>query len=93
MNHNQTAMRASLLAILVAGIYCSNAFAGTFTVKGTFIPDAARTTQEQELPEDETQPSQMAEATVKVFHREKSNTTGPTETVLATGNMSNGSIT
>ncbi len=93
MNHNQTAMRASLLAILVAGIYCSNAFAGTFTVKGTFIPDAVQTTQDQELPEDETQPSQMAEATVKVFLREKSNTMGPTETVLATGNMSNGSIT
>lgn len=91
MNHYQTARVASLMAMLVAGIYCSNAFADTFTVKGIFIPDEVPSSEE-EGTEDVAQPSPLAEARVKVLLREKSTTADATETVLASGNMSNGSI-
>ena len=91
MNHNQTAMRASLMALLVTGIYCSNAFAETFTIKGIFVPDEVPT-PEEERTENEAQPSPLAEAQVKVLLREKNNAAAATETVLASGNMSDGSI-
>lgn len=92
MSQIQTKILTSLLTILVTGIYCSNVLAGTFTVRGVFIPDEVPTHEDEELTENVVQSSPLAEAPVRVLARENSIATDTSSKVLATGNMSNGSI-
>lgn len=92
MDYIQIAIRTSIFPILIIGLCCSNALAGTFTVSGTFIPDEVPTPEDEELTNEVAHHSSMSEAHVSVLHRENAKSADTGEKVIAQGTMSNGSI-
>lgn len=88
MKQTQLAMFTLLLAIVTASLCSSNAFAGTFTIRGSFIaddPDAS-------VNNESASPSSLEEAKVRVLFRENSNANQPSSNVLVSGSMQNGEI-
>lgn len=87
MKQTQLVRFIGLLAIVVVSACNSIAFAGTFTVRGTFIAD------DQESSENsETTRSPLEEVPVKVIVREGGDTSQPSATVLVSGKMQKGEI-
>lgn len=88
MKQIQLATFTGLVAIVVASVCSSSAYAGSFTVRGTLISDDP----ESSINAESATPSPLAEAEVKVFLKEGSDTTQPSSNVLVSGSMQKGEI-
>lgn len=88
MKQTQLAMYTGLLVIVTASLCSSNTFAGTFTIRGSFIADDPDTS----VSNESASPSPLEEAKVRVLIREGSNTSQSSSNVLVSGTMQNGEI-
>ncbi|MYI76831.1 MAG: hypothetical protein F4077_03580, partial [Gammaproteobacteria bacterium] len=87
MKQTQLVRFTELLAIVVVIACNSIAFAGTFTVRGTFIAD-----DQESSVNSETTRSPLEEVPVKVIIRERGAKSQPSSTVLVSGKMQKGEI-